>query len=163
AWQSFPFLVVILSIMAVLGPGLSNIVLALGVVGAANASRVIRGTTTSVVENVYVESARAIGCGHLRLMVRHILPNVAGTIIVLRPGAVEGDLSRTRHLAGRLRLQHAGRCAARRARPPASRCWGPYALGDAHLASPLQPQRGGAAAVVERRVRSVVLHVRLPG
>jgi peptide/nickel transport system permease protein len=83
AWQSFPFLVVILSIMAVLGPGLLNIVLALGVIGAANASRVIRGTTISVTENVYVESARAIGCGHLRIMVRHILPNVAGTIIVL--------------------------------------------------------------------------------
>jgi peptide/nickel transport system permease protein len=83
AWQSFPFLVVILSIMAVLGPGLLNIVLALGVIGAANASRVIRGATLSVVENVYVESARAIGCGHLRIMLRHILPNVAGTIIVL--------------------------------------------------------------------------------
>jgi peptide/nickel transport system permease protein len=83
AWQSFPFLVVILSIMAVLGPGLLNIVLALGVIGAANASRVIRGSTLSVVENVYVESARAIGCGHLRIMLRHILPNVAGTIIVL--------------------------------------------------------------------------------
>src|SRR5881397_4022606 len=83
AWQSFPFLVVILSIMAVLGPGLLNIVLALGVIGAANASRVIRGTTISVAENVYVESARAIRCGHLRIMVRHILPNVAGTIIVL--------------------------------------------------------------------------------
>jgi peptide/nickel transport system permease protein len=83
AWQSFPFLVVILSIMAVLGPGLLNIVLALGVIGAANASRVIRGTTISIAENVYVESARAIGCGHLRIMIRHILPNVAGTIIVL--------------------------------------------------------------------------------
>jgi peptide/nickel transport system permease protein len=83
AWQSFPFLVVILSIMAVLGPGLLNVVLALGVIGAANASRVIRGSTLSVVENVYVESARALGCGHLRIMVRHVLPNVAGTIIVL--------------------------------------------------------------------------------
>ena len=83
AWQSFPFLVVILSIMAVLGPGLLNVVLALGVIGAANASRVIRGATLSVAENVYVESARALGCGHLRIMARHILPNVAGTIIVL--------------------------------------------------------------------------------
>ena len=83
AWQSFPFLVVILSIMAVLGPGLLNVVLALGSVGAANASRVIRGATLSVVENAYIESARAIGCGHLRIMVRHVLPNVAGTIIVL--------------------------------------------------------------------------------
>jgi peptide/nickel transport system permease protein len=83
AWQSFPFLVVILSVMAVLGPGLLNVTLALGVVGAANASRVIRGTTISVAQNVYVESARALGAGHLRIMVRHILPNVAATIIVL--------------------------------------------------------------------------------
>ncbi len=45
AWQSFPFLVVILSIMAVLGPGMLNVILALGVLGAAAASRVIRGAT----------------------------------------------------------------------------------------------------------------------
>ena len=83
AWQSFPFLVVILSIMAVLGPGLLNVTAALGVVGAANASRVIRGTTISVVQNVYIESARALGAGHLRIMIRHILPNVAATVIVL--------------------------------------------------------------------------------
>jgi len=83
AWQSFPFLVVILSIMAVLGPGLLNVTAALGVVGAANASRVIRGTTISVAQNVYIESARALGAGHLRIMVRHILPNVAATLIVL--------------------------------------------------------------------------------
>jgi peptide/nickel transport system permease protein len=82
SWQSFPFLVVILSIMAVLGPGLINIILALGVIGAANASRVIRGTTVSVAQNVYIEAARALGAGHLRVMARHILPNVAATIIV---------------------------------------------------------------------------------
>jgi peptide/nickel transport system permease protein len=83
AWQSFPFLVVILSVMAVLGPGLLNIVLALGVLGAANASRVVRAATVSVAQNVYVEAARALGAGHLRVMVRHILPNVMATIIVL--------------------------------------------------------------------------------
>lgn len=80
SWQSFPFLVVILSVMAVLGPGLFNIILALGVIGAANASRVIRGTTVSVAQNVYIEAARALGAGHLRVMARHILPNVAATI-----------------------------------------------------------------------------------
>ena len=83
AWQSFPFIVVTLSIMAVLGPGLLNIIAALGLFGAANASRVVRGATVSVAQNVYVEAARALGAGHLRIMVRHILPNVAATIIVL--------------------------------------------------------------------------------
>ena len=83
AWQSFPFLVVILSLMAVLGPGLLNLVLALGVLGAAAASRVIRGTTISVMQNSYVEAARALGAGHLRIMLRYILPNVAATVIIL--------------------------------------------------------------------------------
>ncbi len=83
AWQSFPFLVMTVSIMAVLGPSLVNLILALGVLGAANASRVIRGVTISVAQNVYVESARAIGAGNLRIMTRHILPNVVATIIVL--------------------------------------------------------------------------------
>jgi peptide/nickel transport system permease protein len=83
AWQSFPFLVIILSLMAVLGPGMLNVILALGVVGAAGASRVIRGATLGAAQNAYVEAARALGCGHLRIIVRHVLPNVAATIIVL--------------------------------------------------------------------------------
>jgi peptide/nickel transport system permease protein len=83
AWQSFPFLVVILSMMAVLGPGMLNLILALGVLGAAAASRVIRGTTISVMQNTYVEAARALGAGHLRIMLRYLLPNVAATIIIL--------------------------------------------------------------------------------
>jgi peptide/nickel transport system permease protein len=83
AWQSFPFLVVILSLMAVLGPGMLNVILALGALGAAAASRVIRGATISVLQNAYIDGARAMGAGHGRIMLRHVLPNVAGTIIVL--------------------------------------------------------------------------------
>jgi peptide/nickel transport system permease protein len=83
AWQSFPFLVVILSIMAVLGPGLMNVILALGVLGAAAASRVIRGATIAVAQNQYIEAARAVGAGHFRIMYRYIFPNVAATIIIL--------------------------------------------------------------------------------
>ena len=83
AWQSFPFLIVILSIMAVLGPGLLNVILALGVLGAAAASRVIRGATISVAQNQYVEAARAVGAGHFRIMLRYIFPNVLATIIIL--------------------------------------------------------------------------------
>ena len=88
AWQSFPFLVVILSIMAVLGPGLLNLILALGILGAAAGSRVIRGTTISVMQNTYVEAARALGAGHLRIMLRYVLPNVAATIIILAESAL---------------------------------------------------------------------------
>ncbi|PYN96554.1 MAG: ABC transporter permease [Candidatus Rokuibacteriota bacterium] len=83
AWMSFPYLVIILSVMAVLGPGLLNVVLSLALIIAASSSRVIRGATLSVAEQTYVEAARAAGCRHSRVIVRHILPNVMPTIIVL--------------------------------------------------------------------------------
>jgi peptide/nickel transport system permease protein len=83
AWLSFPYLVIILSLMAVLGPGLLNVVLSLAVLIAATNSRVIRGATISVAQSAYVEAARALGCGHARIIARHILPNVAATVIIL--------------------------------------------------------------------------------
>ena len=83
AWLSFPYLVIVLSVMAVLGPGLLNVVLSLAVLIAAVNSRVIRGATISVAQSTYVESARAVGCGHARIIVWHILPNVAATVIIL--------------------------------------------------------------------------------
>jgi peptide/nickel transport system permease protein len=83
AWQSFPALVIVLSLMAVLGPGLLNVIFALGVIGAAGASRVIRAATLGIAANAYFEAARAIGCGHVRIILRYVLPNVASTIIIL--------------------------------------------------------------------------------
>ena len=83
AWLSFPYLVIVLSVMAVLGPGLLNVVLSLAVIIAAVNSRVIRGATIGVTQTTYVEAARAVGCGHGRIIVRHILPNVAATVIIL--------------------------------------------------------------------------------
>lgn len=83
AWQSFPYLVIILSFLAVLGPGVLNLIVAIGVLAASAASRVIRGATLAVMNNTYVEAARATGCDHGRIIVRHILPNVMATIIVL--------------------------------------------------------------------------------
>jgi peptide/nickel transport system permease protein len=83
AWMSFPYLVIILSVMAVLGPGLLNVILSLSIIVAATGSRVIRGATIGVAQHAYVEAARAMGCGHARILVRHILPNVTATIIIL--------------------------------------------------------------------------------
>ena len=83
AWMSFPALVIVLSMLAALGPGLLNLILALAVLGAAGTSRVIRGAALSTLQNPYVEAARALGSGHLRIVVRHVLPNVMATIIIL--------------------------------------------------------------------------------
>jgi len=83
AWQSFPFLVIILSIVAILGPGILNLILAIGILAASAASRVIRGATLAVMNNTYIEAACAMGCSHGRMVFRYILPNVSATIIVL--------------------------------------------------------------------------------
>jgi peptide/nickel transport system permease protein len=81
--MSFPYLVIVLSVMAVLGPGLGNVVLSLAVILAASNSRVIRGATLAVIQHPYVEAARAAGAGHLRIVARHVLPNILPTIIIL--------------------------------------------------------------------------------
>jgi peptide/nickel transport system permease protein len=83
AWLSFPYLIIVISVMAVLGPGLLNVVLSLAIIIAAVNSRVIRGATITVAQTTYVEAARAVGCGHARIIVRHILPNVTATVIIL--------------------------------------------------------------------------------
>jgi peptide/nickel transport system permease protein len=83
AWMAFPFLVVLLSVMAILGPGLLNVILSLGVLSAANSSRIIRSAALSAKENQYVEAARAVGASHLRIILWYILPNVMATIIII--------------------------------------------------------------------------------
>jgi peptide/nickel transport system permease protein len=83
AWLSFPYLVIVISVMAVLGPGLLNVVFSLAVIIAAVNSRVVRGATIAVAQSTYVEAARAVGCGHARIIVRHVLPNITATVIIL--------------------------------------------------------------------------------
>jgi peptide/nickel transport system permease protein len=83
AWMSFPYLVIVLSVMAVLGPGLLNVILALAIITAAASSRVIRGATITVARQPHVEAALAVGAGHARVVFRHVLPNVMPTIVIL--------------------------------------------------------------------------------
>jgi peptide/nickel transport system permease protein len=83
AWISFPTLVIILSLLAALGPGLLNLIFALSIIGAAGTSRVIRGATLSIMQHPYIEAARAIGAGHGRILVLYVIPNIMATIIIL--------------------------------------------------------------------------------
>jgi peptide/nickel transport system permease protein len=88
AFMAFPPLVILLSIMAVLGPGLLNVILVLGIVPSANRSRVIRSATLAAKENQFVEAARAVGAGHLRIILCYILPNVMAPIIIVATNAL---------------------------------------------------------------------------
>jgi peptide/nickel transport system permease protein len=90
AEMSIPYLLLMLVISSMLGPGLVNIIVVLSLFGVSEA-RVVRGQTLSLRESVYVEAARAIGCSSWRIMVRHLLPNVLPPVIILatiRFGAV---------------------------------------------------------------------------
>jgi peptide/nickel transport system permease protein len=83
AWMAFPPLLLLMTIMSLLGPSVANITAVLGVAFGIQNSRVIRGVALSIREHTYIESARAVGSGHVRITVGHILPNVLPTIIVV--------------------------------------------------------------------------------
>ena len=83
AQVAIPGLLLLLNIMAVTGPGLLNIILALGVVSAAGSSRIIRSAALAAKENQFVEAARAVGASHLRIILCYILPNIMAPIIII--------------------------------------------------------------------------------
>jgi len=83
AIMSFPWLIIMLTVMAILGPGMLNVILALALAGFAGGSRVIRSAVLAIKESEYVMAARATGCRQGTILLRHILPNVAAPIIVL--------------------------------------------------------------------------------
>jgi peptide/nickel transport system permease protein len=83
AFMCFPLLLVALTIMALLGPGLGNVILTLGLVLGVRDSRVIRSTVLSVKAHLYLEAARALGAAHAAMIGRHVLPNILAPIIIL--------------------------------------------------------------------------------
>ena len=78
-----PRLVLALAVTGVLGTGLLNLMLAIVAVGWADYSRIVRSLVLSLRERAFVESARAIGASPARIMLRHIVPNLVGPILVL--------------------------------------------------------------------------------
>lgn len=79
---AFPLLVLALGVIAVLGPDLINAIIALAIVNVPGFARLVRGQVLSVRELDFVQAARSIGAGDLRIMVKHIWPSVAGNVIV---------------------------------------------------------------------------------
>jgi peptide/nickel transport system permease protein len=80
--QAFPFLILIIAIVAVLGPGTKNIYIAVAIVAWVTYARLLRGEILVAKHREYVEAARAMGARDLRVIGRHILPNVISSSIV---------------------------------------------------------------------------------
>ena len=100
--MAFPFLILVVAIMSILGPGLSNLYIAVGLVGWIPYARITRGETLATRSLEYVQAARTIGCTAPRIMLRHVLPNViapglvyvfTGMVLAILTGATLSFLS----------------------------------------------------------------------
>lgn len=79
---AFPFLLLALAITAALGPSLQNALLALGIASFPSYTRLVRGNVLSLREEHYVDAAKVAGASPNRIMFRHLMPNLFGTLIV---------------------------------------------------------------------------------
>lgn len=79
---TLPFLVLIIAIVAVLGPGTENIIYAIWLVGWVVYARIVRGETLVARRQEYVDAARVLGMSHSRIVLRHILPNVVSAALI---------------------------------------------------------------------------------
>jgi len=80
---AFPGILFALAVVAVLGPGLRNAMIAVGLSLVPAYARMVRGSVLSARENAYVDAARVLGAGDTRILLRHILPNILAPIMVL--------------------------------------------------------------------------------
>jgi peptide/nickel transport system permease protein len=79
---AFPYILLAIAVVAILGPGLRNAMIAIGIVHIPHYARVVRGSVLSVRARDYVEAARALGASDRRVMVQHVLPNTLAPVIV---------------------------------------------------------------------------------
>jgi peptide/nickel transport system permease protein len=89
---SFPGILLALVVIAILGPSLLNVMIAVGISAVPTYARVARGSVLKIKEEVFVEAAMLLGCDHARIIFVHILPNILGPIIVVATLGVAGAI-----------------------------------------------------------------------
>jgi peptide/nickel transport system permease protein len=82
AMMALPTLVLLLAIVTITGAGLRQLILILGCLAIAGASRIVRSAVIGIRSMQYLEAARSIGAGHARIMLRHVLPNIFAPVMV---------------------------------------------------------------------------------
>jgi peptide/nickel transport system permease protein len=80
---AFPLLILALAIVAVLGRSIPNVVLAIAIPIIPRTTRIVRSNALSIKEHIYVEAARAVGCSHPWVILRHIIPNVMAPYLIM--------------------------------------------------------------------------------
>jgi len=92
AMMSFPYLITMLVIMALLGPGTLNIILAFAVASFAPSSRVVRSAVLSIRNSQYILAARATGCTRSAIILTHVLPNIAAPLLIMASQGIGGAI-----------------------------------------------------------------------
>ena len=91
-FASFPTILFAIAVMFILGPGIMNIFIAIGVIGWTGLARMIRGQIMQLKEKEFVEAARASGASNMKIIFRHLIPNCLSTIIVVITLDIPGDI-----------------------------------------------------------------------
>jgi peptide/nickel transport system permease protein len=89
---AFPLLILALAIVTVLGRSIPNLILAIAIPVIPRTARIVRASALAAKENVYVEAARAIGSSHIRVMFRHIVPNVMAPYLIVLTAQLGGAI-----------------------------------------------------------------------
>lgn len=89
---AFPYILFVISLLAVVGPGFQNVFIAIGILGWPSIARVFRSAILSVKENDYVDAARSMGASDARIIIKHIFPNSVATIVVYATMSIGGAI-----------------------------------------------------------------------
>jgi peptide/nickel transport system permease protein len=89
---SFPLLILALAIVTVLGRSIPNLIIAIAIPVIPRTARIVRSSALSAKENIYVEAARAVGGSHLRIMFRHIVPNITAPYLIVLTAQLGGAI-----------------------------------------------------------------------
>jgi peptide/nickel transport system permease protein len=120
AFMCIPSLIIMMLIVSIVGPGLWPVIIILGITSGIYGSRIVRSATMSIKQNVYLEAAKGIGCSPIEILVKHILPNITATLIVMFSTMVPN-----------LIIQEASLSFLGFGVPPPAPSWGSMLTGDA--------------------------------
>jgi len=96
-WMCFPGLILLIAVISLAGSGMWQVIVVLGVLYGIGGSRIVRSAVIGVRENVYIEAAIAVGSPTMRILTRHLLPNIMAPLIILfttqMPGVILTEAS----------------------------------------------------------------------
>jgi len=82
-FMAFPLIIMALAVVAIFGPGIENVIIAITIPFVPRCARVVRSTALSIREIPYIDAARALGFSHIRIILRHMVPNVMAPFLIM--------------------------------------------------------------------------------